>query len=562
MNHPSPYTLYLVTERSMIPEGITLTECVLEAVRGGVTMVQLREKEAETSEFLQLARELNAALAPFNIPLIINDRVDIALECGAHGVHLGQSDMAPEEARRILGKPSIIGLSVESEEQFLEALHAPVDYLALSPVFSTPTKTDTVIEWGLDGLRMAASKTDLPVIAIGGMNVTTVEDVVRSGASGIAVVSAICASKKPFDAAKKLRTVIDSAGETLASLGEFGLIEQIRQQFQSHQPDKKTLGIGDDSAILPLNDQDFQVVTADLLVEHQHFKTEWTSAADLAYKALAVNISDICAMGARPEYAFLSLGIPKNTPLSWIRDFFSETHSLCRQFGVGLMGGDTTASGLMVLNYTLLGRVKKTHVLRRDGARPGDCVMLLGLPGLSGAGLRLLLENNFAASDSASSTASNEASDECIQQHHRPRIFPKEAVWLAETRALTSMIDLSDGLASDARHLSTRSQVNIEIHLDQIPLPEALKRVCTTHRWDPWPLVLASGEDYGLLFTVKAKEAETLIRRFSVRFDAPLSVIGDVRKLDNPKEPPSVTFMKHGTPYLLPKRGFDHFLEA
>lgn len=199
--------LYLVTDRG-IAAGRDMEEIVLDAVRGGVTMVQLREKDCATKEFVELGCRLKAALAPYGVPLIINDRVDVALACGADGVHIGQSDMPYAIARRLMGPDAIIGLSVESMEQVLEANLMDVDYIGVSPVFGTPTKTDTAAPFGLDGLREAVRLSEHPAVAIGGMNARMAAPVMECGADGIAVVSAIVGAESPYEAAHGLYEIV------------------------------------------------------------------------------------------------------------------------------------------------------------------------------------------------------------------------------------------------------------------------------------------------------------------------------------------------------------------
>lgn len=195
--------LYLVTDRGLAG-GRDLEDIVLEAVAGGVTMVQLREKDIDTRGFVELAGNLKAALRGTGVPLIINDRIDVALAAEADGVHIGQSDMPYAVARRLLGPDRIIGLSIENLEQLEEANGLDVDYVAASPVFATPTKTDTATPWGLEGLRHFRKLSKHPVVAIGGMNATTARDVFAAGADGIAVVSAIISAADPREAAARI----------------------------------------------------------------------------------------------------------------------------------------------------------------------------------------------------------------------------------------------------------------------------------------------------------------------------------------------------------------------
>jgi len=200
--------LYLVTDRDL-SKGRDIEWIVKEAVRGGVSIVQLREKDCSTREFVSLARSLKALLSPLGVPLIINDRVDVALASDADGVHIGQSDMLYSDARKLLGRGKIIGLSVENMEELYEANRIEdLDYIAASPVFATPTKTDTARPFGLEGLREVVRESVHPVVAIGGMNPRTAPEVLKCGADGIAVVSAIVSADSPKDAAQELSKII------------------------------------------------------------------------------------------------------------------------------------------------------------------------------------------------------------------------------------------------------------------------------------------------------------------------------------------------------------------
>jgi thiamine-phosphate pyrophosphorylase len=204
------WRLYLVTDRGLA-RGRPLAGVVEEAVRGGVTAVQLREKICSTAEFVQLGRELKKLLAPFQVPLIVNDRVDVALEIGADGVHVGQQDMDAERARRLLGPGAIIGLSIETVEQARAAVSLDVDYLGVGPVFATATKMDAAPPLGLEGLAQVRAISRRPIVAIGGIGPQNVRQAIHSGADGVAVVSAICAADDPERTARQLRQSIDAA---------------------------------------------------------------------------------------------------------------------------------------------------------------------------------------------------------------------------------------------------------------------------------------------------------------------------------------------------------------
>ncbi|NTW07707.1 MAG: thiamine phosphate synthase [Syntrophaceae bacterium] len=202
--------LYLVTDRGLCGQK-SLEDVVLQSVKGGVSFVQLREKDVSTRLFVNEAQRIKKLLEPYQIPLIINDRIDVALACGAEGVHIGQDDMPYAIARKLMGQKAIIGLSVETWEDVEESRKLDVNYIGVSPVFATPTKTDTKGAWGLDGLAKIKKFSRHPVVAIGGLNESNIRETILAGADCVAVVSAICAASDPEAATRKLNGIIEEA---------------------------------------------------------------------------------------------------------------------------------------------------------------------------------------------------------------------------------------------------------------------------------------------------------------------------------------------------------------
>ena len=186
------YSVYLVTDRELARSRSTL-EIAVAAIRGGVSCIQLREKTCSTREFIDEALSIRPLLARHGIPLIINDRVDVAMAVKADGIHLGQKDMPCTMARQLVPENMIIGISVESLDDAIAAQNEGADYLGVSPIYPTPTKTDTAKPLGLEGLQSIRSKVNLPLVGIGGLNAGNAEAVIHNGADGVAVVSAICA---------------------------------------------------------------------------------------------------------------------------------------------------------------------------------------------------------------------------------------------------------------------------------------------------------------------------------------------------------------------------------
>ncbi len=201
--------LHLVTDSAMCGAR-NLLDVVAAAVRGGASCVQLREKTLATRAFVERARALKSLLAPIGVPLIINDRLDVALACAADGVHVGQDDMPAEVVRRLMPQ-ALIGLSIESVEQLRAAEHAPVDYFGIGPVFATTSKDDAADIVGLDGVRAMRTLTRHLLVAIGGIHAGNARQVMAAGADGVAVVSALCAASDPAAAAQALRRAMQRA---------------------------------------------------------------------------------------------------------------------------------------------------------------------------------------------------------------------------------------------------------------------------------------------------------------------------------------------------------------
>ncbi|WP_294184490.1 thiamine phosphate synthase [uncultured Clostridium sp.] len=197
------YSLYLVTDRNLL-KNTNLPKAVEEAILGGVTLVQLREKSASTREFYKLALEVKKVTSHYKVPLIINDRLDIAQAVDADGVHLGQSDMPLTMARKILGKGKIIGISAGTVEEAVEAEKNGADYLGIGSVFFTKTKKDIDTPIGIEGLRKIYSSVNIPAVAIGGIDEHNFRDVLSTGVDGISVISAILGKDDIKSAAQSL----------------------------------------------------------------------------------------------------------------------------------------------------------------------------------------------------------------------------------------------------------------------------------------------------------------------------------------------------------------------
>jgi len=204
-----PYRLYLVISEADC-RGRDFVWVAEQAILGGVEILQLREKELETKAFLRNATRLKAVTDRYGVPLVINDNLDVAMRLRAAGIHVGRNDVRPQAVRKIWEGAGLVGYSIEQLEQLDSRETEAADYLGISPVFSTPTKRDTLTEWGIEGIRKIRQQTGKPLVAIGRMNRDNVVEVMQAGANCVAVVSAICSADSPYEAARELTELINN----------------------------------------------------------------------------------------------------------------------------------------------------------------------------------------------------------------------------------------------------------------------------------------------------------------------------------------------------------------
>lgn len=264
----------------------------------------------------------------------------------------------------------------------------------------------------------------------------------------------------------------------LKALGEFGLIERISRRTKV---DKSVIqGIGDDAAVLRFGRDKYLLLASDMLIEGVHFRREAAPPELIGHKALAVNISDIAAMGGIPRYALISVGLPEDSSIEFADRLYEGIRKLARKFKINIVGGDTSSSPELIIDIALLGEVKKRHLTLRSGARVGDAVMVTGRLGGSRAGKHLKFT---------------------------PRL--KEAQFLVKNFALHSMIDISDGLSSDLKQMVKASRVGAVIYEELIPVSNCAASLNSA---------LNEGEDFELLFTLPEAEAKKLARKSLRKF--------------------------------------------
>jgi len=331
----------------------------------------------------------------------------------------------------------------------------------------------------------------------------------------------------------------------LSEIGEFGFIDRFSGKFSTLNKNEQ-YGIGDDCAIMPLNDMYEQIVTTDLLIEDIHFLRSEITPFDLGYKALAVNLSDIAAMGGKPTASFLSIAIPADTDVEYMDQVMEGYHNLSEKYQVPLLGGDTTKSpDKIVINVCVTGRVKKGTAKLRSAAAPNDIICVTGSLGDSGAGLKMLLER----------IKPDSYSRKLISWHNRPEPAINEGLWLGSQSGVNAMMDISDGLASDLQHILSMSGKGAIVNVEKIPLSEALTNTADFNKWDALKLALTGGEDYRLLLTINSQSFSKLEKEYNQKFQIPFTCVGRITQ----ENPGKITWMKENQPYPLTKGGFNHF---
>jgi len=305
----------------------------------------------------------------------------------------------------------------------------------------------------------------------------------------------------------------------LKEIGEFGFIERIRRGCLV-RPEGVVRGIGDDAAAFRTDGRRLALVTTDLLVERVHFLREAIGGRDLGHKSLAVNLSDIAAMGGTAREAFVSIGIPESCELDYLDDIFRGMQALAARHAVNILGGDTTGSLTdLIINIAVYGEVPETELLRRDAARPGDVLFATGCLGDSRAGLHLILERTPADTPELESLRA---------AHLRPVPHLPEGRLLASIGGVRAAIDVSDGLSSDLAHILEESRVGARIRAAQLPISDSLRHYCRRFAKSPVEYALSGGEDYVLLVTAAAERAADVAAAFAAAFGRPLHAIGEI----------------------------------
>jgi thiamine-monophosphate kinase len=330
-------------------------------------------------------------------------------------------------------------------------------------------------------------------------------------------------------------------------LTEIELVRAIRKVLSGQAPGV-VIGVGDDAAVVDPRPHP-GVLTTDMLVEGVHFEIGSTSAHDLGHKAVTVNVSDVAAMGGSPRFGLASVAVSPTLEASWVMELYGGMRQAANEYGMSMVGGDTSRADRTVLSVTVIGEVAAGRAVSRAGARAGDVLVVTGALGGSAGGLWVAK----ARHDRRSEALSSEWGRALVALHERPVARVGEGQTLAAAGA-TAMIDLSDGLALDLSRLCEESRVGARVKLAEVPITEGLEQLGNLGEIEPLDLALHGGEDYELLATLPRDSVEPAREALLERFRTPLTQIGEITA-----ERGMVAIGDDGSEDQLEPKGWDHF---
>ncbi len=331
----------------------------------------------------------------------------------------------------------------------------------------------------------------------------------------------------------------------LEDIGEFGLIDRIRKIVDKPAKDL-VLGIGDDAAVFDTTAGHATVVTTDVLTEGVHFDLSYFSYYDLGWRALAANLSDIAAMAAVPRFALFSIGLTERVAVEAVEQLFSGARALADRFAVSIIGGDTTASpDRTFLSVTVIGEVAKAAMTTRSGAQPGDTIFVTGDVGGAMAGFKALRAKQAHPPARIS---------HIIDRHLRPLPRIAEAQYLTRNLAISAMIDISDGVASEVGHICRNSQTGAEVWTSQLPIHDETMHIASENNENARDYALHGGEDFELLFAARREQA-TILAQFRQKFGVTCTAIGKITEAEK-----GIRFLdQDGRELALSQTGYSHF---
>lgn len=297
----------------------------------------------------------------------------------------------------------------------------------------------------------------------------------------------------------------------LAQLGEFGLIEHLTGSMPLVQP-HTLVGVGDDAAVIAAQPGVLKLWSTDMLLEAVHFDLTYTPLKHLGYKAAVVNFSDIYAMNGKPEQLLVGLACSNRFPVEALEQLYEGIHLACRNYGVDLVGGDTTSSRAgLLLSLSVMGSVAEEKLVKRSGAKPGDLLVVSGDLGSAYLGLQLLEREKAVFMENPGAQPDLDGYDYILERQLKPEARRDIIEYLDECGIVpTSMMDVSDGLSSEILHLCKNSQVGCKLYEEKIPIDPTAYNLAREFALDPTVCALSGGEDYELLFTIAQSDYEKL----------------------------------------------------
>lgn len=336
----------------------------------------------------------------------------------------------------------------------------------------------------------------------------------------------------------------------VGDIGEFPLIDRLEQIIAVERPDL-LIGLGDDVAVLSMPGDELLLATIDIQIERVHFLPEIITPEQLGHRALAINLSDIAAMGGHPWFALVSLALPADTAVEWIERLYRGMRVTADQFGVAVVGGNMSRTRSEIgVDVAVLGRVQRDHLLTRSGARPGDQVLVTGHLGEAAAGLHLARNPDLPLAP-----ADREF---LLERYLTPTPRLAEAAVISRRRQATAMLDLSDGLSSDVGHICERSQVGVRMYEALLPITPAVQQVAGMLHQPAWHLALAGGDDYELCFTAPPAVVDELANAVVQATGTSVTVVGQIL----PSEAGRWLVLNDGQELPLEAAGWQHFREA
>ncbi len=336
----------------------------------------------------------------------------------------------------------------------------------------------------------------------------------------------------------------------LEKLGEFGLIDHLTKKFKTSVP--TTLkGVGDDAAVISISDNEALLVTTDMLLEGVHFNLMYMPLKHLGYKAVAVNVSDICAMNGTPEQITVSIAVSNRFPLEALEELYEGIYTACNNYNIDLVGGDTTSSlSGLTISITAIGRAEKKNIVYRSGAKENDILIATGDLGAAYMGLQVLEREKEVYNANPNIQPDLDGHDYIIERQLKPEARLDIVRFLKELDVVpTSMIDISDGLASEIIHICKASNVGCHIYDEKIPIDAKTSMTALDFNLDPVTCALNGGEDYELLFTVKQADFD------KVKGNPHMTPIGHITDKNE-----GLYFVdKNGSAIELRAQGWNHF---